>query len=162
MFGDGVAIWWAGMMRGAVSVAMVYYSFDPNNTKKDSHSATIVVTTVQVVLFSTVILGGITGPLLKLVLTQSVRRPRAPPPPSKRVHQCLDVFSPASSHGTKSRTRAISVAGLPLLRAPARVMLQDDAAVQQAHVYAAAQRAQADSPAAATPHACAARAATHG
>ena len=61
------------MMRGAVSVAMVYYCFDPNNTKRDSHSATIVVTTLQVVLFSTVILGGITGPLLKMVLTNPVR-----------------------------------------------------------------------------------------
>ena len=57
-------------MRGAVSVAMVYYRFDPNNTNADQHSATIVVTTLQVVLYSTVGLGGLTGPLLQVLLPQ--------------------------------------------------------------------------------------------
>lgn len=58
------------MMRGAVSVAMVYYRFDPKNHNEDSHSATIVVTTLQVVLYSTVFMGGVTGPLLQYLLPQ--------------------------------------------------------------------------------------------
>ena len=66
-------VWWAGMMRGAVSVAMVYYRFDPNNEREDRHAATIVVTTLQLVLYSTVGLGGVTGPLLKYLLPQQVR-----------------------------------------------------------------------------------------
>lgn len=67
---DSIVVWWAGMMRGAVSVAMVYYRFDPNNQAEDKHAATIVVTTLQLVLYSTVGLGGVTGPLLKLLLPQ--------------------------------------------------------------------------------------------
>ena len=59
-------------MRGAVSVAMVYYRFDPKNNTEDSHSATIVVTTLQVVLYSTVGMGGVTGPLLQHLLPQQV------------------------------------------------------------------------------------------
>jgi NhaP-type Na+/H+ or K+/H+ antiporter len=70
---DTIVIWWAGMMRGAVSVAMVYYRFDPMNEKDDKHAATIVVTTLQLVLYSTVGLGGLTGPLLKCLLPQQVR-----------------------------------------------------------------------------------------
>jgi hypothetical protein len=63
------------MMRGAVSVAMVYYRFDPKNNNGDSHSATIVVTTLQIVLFSTVGMGGVTGPLLQHLLPQQVLLP---------------------------------------------------------------------------------------
>lgn len=73
-----ITIWWAGMMRGAVSVAMVYYRFDPKNNTADSHSATIVVTTLQVVLYSTVGMGGVTGPLLQYLLPQQVL-PRSSP-----------------------------------------------------------------------------------
>lgn len=62
------------MMRGAVSVAMVYYRFDPDNTKADEHSATIVVTTLLVVLYSTVGLGGFTGPLLQVLMPRQVRQ----------------------------------------------------------------------------------------
>jgi NhaP-type Na+/H+ or K+/H+ antiporter len=69
---DTIVVWWAGMMRGAVSVAMVYYRFDPRNEKDDKHAATIVVTTLQLVLYSTVGLGGLTGPLLKCLLPQQV------------------------------------------------------------------------------------------
>jgi NhaP-type Na+/H+ or K+/H+ antiporter len=70
---DSIVVWWAGMMRGAVSVAMVYYRFDPKNEAQDKHAATIVVTTLQLVLYSTVGLGGITGPLLKVLLPSQVR-----------------------------------------------------------------------------------------
>lgn len=71
---DSIVIWWAGMMRGAVSVAMVYYRFDPNNEADDKHAATIVVTTLQLVLYSTVGLGGLTGPFLcRLLPPQEVR-----------------------------------------------------------------------------------------
>ena len=70
---DSIVVWWAGMMRGAVSVAMVYYRFDPRNEKDDKHAATIVVTTLQLVLYSTVGLGGLTGPLLKYLLPSQAR-----------------------------------------------------------------------------------------
>jgi hypothetical protein len=75
---DTIVVWWAGMMRGAVSVAMVYYRFDPRNEKDDKHAATIVVTTLQLVLYSTVGLGGLTGPLLKCLLPQQVHHHELP------------------------------------------------------------------------------------
>lgn len=98
-FSDSIVIWWAGMMRGAVSVAMVYYRFDPDNTSADEHSATIVVTTLQVVLYSTVGLGGLTGPLLQVLLPRQVRRARLLPArlpccplPSTGTRRFADVF----------------------------------------------------------------------
>lgn len=55
-------------MRGAVSVALVYYYFDPDGTSVDRHRATLIAMTLVVVLFSTVVFGGITKPLLDILL----------------------------------------------------------------------------------------------
>eukprot|EP00884_Botryococcus_braunii_P015756 jgi/Botrbrau1/2864/Bobra.0036s0009.1 len=63
-----VVIWWAGLMRGAVSVALVYYYFDPKGQSQDSHHATLIVATLVVVLFSVMVLGALTKPLLDFML----------------------------------------------------------------------------------------------
>lgn len=59
---------WAGLIRGAVSVALVYYYFDPKGQSEDSHRATLIATTLVVVMFSITVFGAITKPLLDFTL----------------------------------------------------------------------------------------------
>ncbi len=59
---------WAGLIRGAVSVALVYYYFDPKGQSEDSHRATLIATTLVVVMFSITIFGALTKPLLDFTL----------------------------------------------------------------------------------------------
>lgn len=59
---------WAGLIRGAVSVALVYYYFDPKGQSEDSHRATLIATTLVVVMFSITVFGAVTKPLLDLTL----------------------------------------------------------------------------------------------
>lgn len=40
-----VVVWWAGLMRGAVSVALVYYLYDPQGVVEDRHESTLITTT---------------------------------------------------------------------------------------------------------------------
>eukprot|EP00955_Chlamydomonas_euryale_P043795 352715-Chlamydomonas_euryale.AAC.3 len=58
---------WSGLMRGAVSVALVYFYFD---ARTDGHHATVITSTLLVVLFTTVAFGAVTKPLLFLLLEE--------------------------------------------------------------------------------------------
>ncbi|KAK8589316.1 hypothetical protein V6N12_023718 [Hibiscus sabdariffa] len=58
-------MWWAGLMRGAVTIALSYNQFS-NSENKDS--ALMITCTIIVVLFSTVVFGSITKPLIEAVL----------------------------------------------------------------------------------------------
>ena len=53
-------------MRGAVSVALVYHFFD--FTDKSEHVASIIGMTIIVVVFSTMVFGAATKPLLDIML----------------------------------------------------------------------------------------------
>lgn len=57
---------WSGSMRGAVSVALVYHFFD--FTDQSEHVASIIGMTIIVVVFSTMVFGAATKPLLDLML----------------------------------------------------------------------------------------------
>ncbi|DBA95471.1 TPA: hypothetical protein ACH3X3_013336 [Trebouxia sp. C0006] len=61
-----VVIWWSGSMRGAVSVALVYHFFDFSD--ESEHVASIIAMTIIVVVFSTMVFGAVTKPLLDLML----------------------------------------------------------------------------------------------
>ncbi|KAI7845128.1 hypothetical protein COHA_001333 [Chlorella ohadii] len=61
-------IWWAGLMRGAVSVALVYYFFDPHGMTDDPHLSTVITTTMVVVLISILGFGAATKPLLAYLM----------------------------------------------------------------------------------------------
>ena len=58
----------AGAMRGAVSVALVYYYYDPDGKSYDRQRSTLIAMTLAVVLISTLVFGAITKPLLDLLL----------------------------------------------------------------------------------------------
>lgn len=58
-------------MRGAVSVALVYLYYDPDGTSDDKQKSSLISATLTVVLFSTLVYGAITKPMLDLLLGAS-------------------------------------------------------------------------------------------
>jgi NhaP-type Na+/H+ and K+/H+ antiporter len=50
-----VVIWWAGLMRGAVSIALAFNQFTEGGRTRNSDEATVITTTITVVLFSTIV-----------------------------------------------------------------------------------------------------------
>lgn len=65
-------IWWAGLMRGAVTIALSYSQF-ASSTKTTEEDALLITSTILVVLFSTVVFGSITKPLIGAVLLRHVK-----------------------------------------------------------------------------------------
>ncbi|MFS8030546.1 putative cation/H+ exchanger, cation/H+ exchanger, CPA1 family, sodium/solute symporter superfamily [Helianthus anomalus] len=66
-----VLIWWAGLMRGAVSMALAYNQFTRSGHTKLRGNAIMITSTITVVLFSTVVFGLMTKPLVRLLLPAS-------------------------------------------------------------------------------------------
>ncbi|KAL5768451.1 hypothetical protein ACOSP7_014998 [Xanthoceras sorbifolium] len=65
-------MWWAGLMRGAVTIALSYNQFSGSeNTSPDS--ALMITCTIIVVLFSTVVFGSITKPLIETVMLRHAK-----------------------------------------------------------------------------------------
>ncbi|CAM8995056.1 unnamed protein product [Rhodiola kirilowii] len=63
-----VTIWWAGLMRGSVSMALAYNQFTSSGHTKLHESALMITSTITVVLFSTMVFGLMTKPLVRLLL----------------------------------------------------------------------------------------------
>ncbi|KAJ4722253.1 Sodium/hydrogen exchanger [Melia azedarach] len=66
-----VTIWWAGLMRGAVSMALAYNQFTSLGHTKLHGNAIMITSTITVVLFSTVVFGLLTKPLVRILLPSS-------------------------------------------------------------------------------------------
>ncbi|CAL9219840.1 unnamed protein product [Arabidopsis halleri] len=66
-------IWWAGLMRGAVSMALAYNQFTTSGHTKVLGNAIMITSTITVVLFSTVVFGLLTKPLVKHLQPSSKR-----------------------------------------------------------------------------------------
>ncbi|KAK9151439.1 hypothetical protein Syun_009748 [Stephania yunnanensis] len=67
-FKHQVIIWWAGLMRGAVSVALAFNQFTYSGVTWSPTDATMINTTTIVVLFSTLVFGYLTKPLITFLL----------------------------------------------------------------------------------------------
>nr|GLL37224.1 sodium/hydrogen exchanger 2-like [Ipomoea trifida]GMD40422.1 sodium/hydrogen exchanger 1-like isoform X1 [Ipomoea batatas] len=67
-FRQQIIIWWAGLMRGAVSIALAYNKFTTSGHTSLHENAIMITSTVTVVLFSTVVFGLMTQPLINLLL----------------------------------------------------------------------------------------------
>ncbi|XP_031276433.1 sodium/hydrogen exchanger 1-like isoform X2 [Pistacia vera] len=63
-------MWWAGLIRGAVTIALSYSEFSSSDTES---SALMITCTIIVVLFSTVVFGSITKPLIEAVLLRNAK-----------------------------------------------------------------------------------------
>ncbi|KAL2325445.1 hypothetical protein Fmac_024503 [Flemingia macrophylla] len=70
-FREQVIIWWAGLMRGAVSMALAYNQFTMSGHTSLRSNAIMITSTITVVLFSTVVFGLMTKPLIRLLLPHS-------------------------------------------------------------------------------------------
>uniref|UniRef100_A0A6M2EXP2 Sodium/hydrogen exchanger n=1 Tax=Populus davidiana TaxID=266767 RepID=A0A6M2EXP2_9ROSI len=65
-------MWWAGLMRGAVTIALSYNQF-ASYTRKSPESALMITSTIIVVLFSTIVCGSVTKPLIEAVLLRHTK-----------------------------------------------------------------------------------------
>ncbi|XP_042395704.1 sodium/hydrogen exchanger 2-like [Zingiber officinale] len=86
-FKQQVIIWWAGLMRGAVSIALAYNKFTKSGHTQQRGNAFMITSTITVVLFSTMVFGFMTKPLIYFLL----------PPSSKHLTRSLSVSSEPSS-----------------------------------------------------------------
>ncbi|GLT99210.1 hypothetical protein SLE2022_166630 [Rubroshorea leprosula] len=66
-----VTVWWAGLMRGAVSMALAYNQFTSKGHTQLRDNALMITSTITVVLFSTVVFGLMTKPLVRILLPSS-------------------------------------------------------------------------------------------
>ncbi|EEF45476.1 sodium/hydrogen exchanger 2 [Ricinus communis] len=66
-----VTIWWAGLMRGAVSMALAYNQFNSSGYRRFRGCAIMITSTITVVLFSTAVFGMMTKPLVRILLPSS-------------------------------------------------------------------------------------------
>ncbi|XP_028780859.1 sodium/hydrogen exchanger 1 [Neltuma alba] len=67
-FRQQVIIWWAGLMRGAVSMALAYNQFTMSGHTQQRANAIMITSTITVVLFSTGLFGLLTKPLIRFLL----------------------------------------------------------------------------------------------
>nr|XP_043630292.1 sodium/hydrogen exchanger 4 [Erigeron canadensis] len=83
-----MVIWWAGLMRGAVSIALAFKQFTYSGVTLDPTNATMITTTIVIVLFSTIVFGFLTKPLVDYLLptptnSNTKRNPRDPGSPKE-------------------------------------------------------------------------------
>ncbi|TYK10186.1 sodium/hydrogen exchanger 2 [Cucumis melo var. makuwa] len=69
-FREQVIIWWAGLMRGAVSIALAYHQFTRAGHTQLRGNAMMITSTITVVLFSTMVFGLLTKPLINCLIPQ--------------------------------------------------------------------------------------------
>ncbi|XP_071696100.1 sodium/hydrogen exchanger 1-like [Rutidosis leptorrhynchoides] len=81
-FRQQVLIWWAGLMRGAVSMALAYNQFTKRGHTHLRGNAIMITSTISVVLFSTMVFGLITKPLVRLLLPPRSINQLAPSEPT--------------------------------------------------------------------------------
>ncbi|XP_017977096.1 PREDICTED: sodium/hydrogen exchanger 2 [Theobroma cacao] len=70
-FRQQIIIWWAGLMRGAVSMALAYNQFTRLGHTQLRANAIMITSTITIVLFSTVVFGIITKRLIRFLLPHS-------------------------------------------------------------------------------------------
>ncbi|KAK1274614.1 Sodium/hydrogen exchanger 4 [Acorus gramineus] len=68
-----VVIWWAGLMRGAFSIALAFTQFTHSGVTWDPDHATMITSTVVVVLCTTMVFGFLTKPLVDIVIHRGAR-----------------------------------------------------------------------------------------
>ncbi|PPD81179.1 hypothetical protein GOBAR_DD21890 [Gossypium barbadense] len=70
-FREQIIIWWAGLMRGAVSMALAYNQFTRGGHTQLRGNAIMITSTITIVLFSTVVLAATSKPTASMLSDQS-------------------------------------------------------------------------------------------
>ncbi|KAL8159547.1 hypothetical protein V2J09_001084 [Rumex salicifolius] len=81
-FRQQVIIWWAGLMRGAVSIALAYNQFTRLGHTHVRGNAIMITSTITVVLVSTLVFGLLTKPLIRMLN-----------PPQRNISTCSTISS---------------------------------------------------------------------
>ncbi|KAG2647379.1 hypothetical protein PVAP13_2KG573200 [Panicum virgatum] len=84
-----IVIWWAGLMRGAVSIALAYNKFTRSGHTQLHGNAIMITSTITVVLFSTMVFGMMTKPLIQFLLPASSNTVASEPSSPKSLHSPL-------------------------------------------------------------------------
>nr|AFM85232.1 Na+/H+ antiporter [Oryza coarctata]AFN22080.1 Na+/H+ antiporter [Oryza coarctata] len=84
-----IVIWWAGLMRGAVSIALAYNKFTRSGHTQLHGNAIMITSTITVVLFSTMVFGMMTKPLIRLLLPASSHTVTSEPSSPKSLNSPL-------------------------------------------------------------------------
>ncbi|CAI9275027.1 unnamed protein product [Lactuca saligna] len=118
-FRQQVLIWWAGLMRGAVSMALAYNQFTRLGHTQLRGNAIMITSTITVVLFSTVVFGLITKPLVRLLLPPSKNMSRMassePTSPKSFVVPLLGNERDPEAGGGQEATSVLNPANLRVL-----------------------------------------------
>ncbi|XP_038876734.1 sodium/hydrogen exchanger 3-like [Benincasa hispida] len=69
-FKQQFTIWWAGLMRGAVSVALAYHQF-ARSDEKDQGDSIMITSTISIVLFTNVVFGLLTKSLVRRMIPRN-------------------------------------------------------------------------------------------
>ncbi|XP_004289614.1 PREDICTED: sodium/hydrogen exchanger 2 [Fragaria vesca subsp. vesca] len=106
-----VIIWWAGLMRGAVSIALAYNQFTRSGHTQLRANAIMITSTISVVLVSTVVFGLMTKPLIRFLLphkqmTSTTSIVSDPPSPKSIIVPLLGQDSEAELSGHEVRRPA--------------------------------------------------------
>nr|CAB3458894.1 unnamed protein product [Digitaria exilis] len=100
-----IVIWWAGLMRGAVSIALAYNKFTRSGHTQLHGNAIMITSTITVVLFSTMVFGMMTKPLIRLLLPACSNAVISEPSSPKSLHSPLLT----SMQGSDLETAAASI-----------------------------------------------------
>ncbi|KAF5728438.1 sodium/hydrogen exchanger 4 [Tripterygium wilfordii] len=95
-----IVIWWAGLMRGAVSIALAFKQFTYSGVTWDPINATMVTNTIVVVLFSTLVFGFLTKPLIMYLLPHHASNNKNVQPKSPKDDATLPLLSFEESAAT--------------------------------------------------------------
>ncbi|KAH7666837.1 Cation/H+ exchanger CPA1 family protein [Dioscorea alata] len=103
-FKQQITIWWAGLMRGAVSIALAYNQFTRSGHTQIRANAIMITSTITVVLFSTLVFGTMTKPLVSLLCARHSGIPSEPTTPKSFLYPLLD-----NGQGSEVETGAICI-----------------------------------------------------
>ncbi|ERN12423.1 hypothetical protein AMTR_s00025p00134170 [Amborella trichopoda] len=117
-FRQQFVIWWAGLMRGAVTIALSYNEFTVSGSTSSREYALMITNTIIVVLFSTMVFGLVTRPLIRVMLLQrsKVDHVNQPEPSSLEDLQLLFLEEHRSENNQQTLSRRNSFR--LLLKAP--------------------------------------------
>ncbi|XP_021867072.2 sodium/hydrogen exchanger 1-like [Spinacia oleracea] len=105
-FRHQILIWWAGLIRGSVSLALAYHQFTTSALTQKRENAMLITSTITVVIFSTLVFGMLTKPLVWVLLPSSRKvdnNNESPEPTTSMTTLLGDLGLPLFSNGKDSK-----------------------------------------------------------
>nr|AEK81534.1 Na+/H+ antiporter [Diplachne fusca] len=110
-----IVIWWAGLMRGGVLISLAYNKFTRSGHTPLQGNAIMITNTITVVLFSTMVFGRMTKPLIQFLLPASSHTVTSEPSSPKSPHSPLLASMQGSALETASHSHIVRPSSLRML-----------------------------------------------